>query len=184
VSRWSNSHRLLLICVALGLGPLRLVGAQDTAILREGPHPVRGIPYLSPNTLPAFEGVYLLAWAGGRDATEKGSVGSEDVSAAMQFPEPLGVEVLYTREPLVLPAEWIPLRCGGLSFLRVTGEERYALCYCEEQAHTVFFCFPEEGATPLACRFAERFVRRFQVLLGFMEAMREPPFPAILQLGE
>ena len=36
---------------------------------------------------------------------------------------------------------------------------------------------------PWACSFAESFVRRFQILLGFVDASREPPFPAILQLG-
>lgn len=153
-----------------------VLGAQNTAILRVGPDPVRGIAFLPPNTLPAFRGEYLI-----KPAAPGGS--PEVRRAEAEGPPPI-VEVLYTRQALVLPERWISARCGSLSLLQVSGEERYTLCYRDEREYALFFRFPEREPGPLACRFVESFVRRFQLLLGFLDAAREPPFPAIVELPD
>ena len=177
MSRWSSPHKALLLLLALGLGFLPAAGAQDTAILRAGPDPARGIPYLPPNALAGFRGAYLI----GPKDFQLVSRAAPQASPR----QPQAAEVFYTREPLVLPQEWGPIRCANLSLLVVSGHEQYTLCYRDGQGYTLFFQFPgppEQPEPAGACAFVESFVRRFQILLGFVDAAREPPFPAILQL--
>jgi hypothetical protein len=151
------------------------VRADDTAILREGPVSVRGIPYLPPNVLSAFRGDYVIdPGDGGKGAP---------LVRAFDTPEPPAAVVVYTRRPLVLPEDWPAVRCRSLMLLQVRGEESYTLCYRDGNGYTLFFAFPETGQPPDACRFVESFVRRFQLLVGFLGEKREPPFPAILRLA-
>jgi hypothetical protein len=127
------------------------------AVLLQGPYPVRDLLMFPPNDLLAQAGEYSLGAA--------------------------RVEVLYTREPLVLPQAWRPRPCASLRLLEVTGYDPPTLCYSDPQGYTLFFSFPGAPEEAVRCRFVDSFVRRFQVLRGLVKDEREVPFPGVLEVG-
>jgi hypothetical protein len=151
--------------------------AQDTAILRTGPAPVRGIPFFRANLLSAHRGEYLF---GSPAMPQQGAPDSE--AGAGRYSRSADVTVFHTVTTLVLPAEWPARRCGDLTLAEVTGEEGHVLCYHDARGFTLFFAFSGGEPAGEACRFVEGFVRRFQALLGFADPQQGPPFPAVLEL--
>jgi hypothetical protein len=133
-------------------------GAQTkTAILERGPFPVKGIPFLPPNVLPAFLGDYSL---GGKR-----------------------ISVLFSLEALVLPREWKSLLCGPLRLAEVPEDAGRTVCLVEgaEQPFFVFFSFESPGGD--WCEFIKAFRARFLYLRGFQGGSADVPFPAILEIG-
>jgi hypothetical protein len=131
------------------------VGAQaGPSILQRGPLPVRGIPYLPPNVLPAYRGEYLAGES--------------------------RIVVYFTREPLVLPGGWHPVPCGQDAPLRVAGEERLTFCYVEpgDAGYGLFVSFESESFP--WCAWMEAFLQRLRYLLAFTPPT-EVSFPAVLE---
>lgn len=127
------------------------------AILERGPLPVKGIPFLPPNVLPALQGDY--------------SLGGERVS------------VLFSSEALVLPREWESLRCGALRLAEVPADTGRTVCLAEGAEEPLFLFFSFESPGGDWCVFIEAFRARFLYLRGFLGGGLEVPFPAILELG-
>ena len=135
------------------------VPERGSALLERGPLAVKGIPFLPPNSLPAF-------WA--------------EYRVAGDF-----AEVWYTRQPLVLPAAWPKLRCGAWSLLLVTVDAGLAVCYAgplQEGEPAVYLFFSLASGDPAAgCGWVEAFLQRFRYLLAFAASGTEIPFPAVLE---
>jgi hypothetical protein len=132
-------------------------GAQKAqAVLESGPRPVRGLPFFPANVLAAAKGEYLAQ-------------GSR-------------VQVLFTREPLVLPAGWRRVACGREALLRLEEEEKPTFCYPEpDGGFTLFFTFADESFP--WCAWTQAFLPRLRSLLTFSQDPAEVPFPAILDYG-
>ena len=145
---------VVLLYVLLALVLLSPLGAEQTAILLIGPKELKGIDYLSPNVLPAFQGLYQL------DEAE--------------------IQVVFTREPVLIPASWPTERCGDRQLYQIPGEDLTTFCYQDEQEQSHFFVFPEGFSDP--CAFVDVYSRRFQSLQSFVANPLDVPFPAILEL--
>jgi hypothetical protein len=131
-------------------GPLR-------AVLLRGPYPVKGIPFLPPNLLPAFQGDYAL--------------GEQQVS------------VLFSPEALVLPGEWKSLRCGPLKLAEVPVDTGRTVCLAEAGQEPLFLFFSFAGQDADWCGFVTAFRERFLYLRSFLRSGDEVPFPAFVQPG-
>jgi hypothetical protein len=149
---------------ALILGLLVLAAAATgaeqkpvRAVLLRGPHAVKGIPFLPPNLLPAFQGDYAF--------------GEQEAS------------VLLSTQALVLPREWRSLRCGALRVAEVPVDIGRTVCLAEagEEPLFVFFSFQDPGVE--WCGFVRAFRERFQYLRSFVRSDVEVPFPAFLEPG-
>jgi hypothetical protein len=163
VSRWSSPYisllALLLLLLPAGAAGAQAGAARTTAILLRGPVPLKGLPVYAANNLPASRGEY--------------QVGDDTVV------------VFYSRQELLIPASWTPLRCpaGGLRLFQVQGYDTYSLGYSDERGFHLFFLFPAQDPPPYACSFIEAFLRRLLLLLGVAEDPASVPFPAVLELA-
>jgi hypothetical protein len=129
------------------------------AILERGPVAVRGLPFYPPNVLEAAKAEYLAGQS--------------------------LIEVYFTREPLVFPAEWRRERCGTESVLRVEGEDRPTYCFVESgeggNAFALFLSFDSEDFP--WCAWTRAFLPRLRSLLSFSQGSTDAPFPAVLEYG-
>jgi len=154
-----------LFALAVGVCAPREAQAQQTgtyAVLLSGPEAVRDLLVFPPTARVGRAGAYALG--------------------------PARIGVLCTKEPLVLPQAWPARGCGSLRLREVAGHEPYTLCHADPQGDTLFFSFPASPDHPalgeaLRCPFIEAFVRRFQVLRGFLKRESETPFPGVLEIG-
>jgi len=121
---------------------------------------MKGIPVYTPNRIPAFRGEYSL---------------EEDRGI---------LEVLFTRQKLFIPEEWILRRCGALRLYAVPAYETFAVCYQDERGFFLFFLFPDTEEPGDWCAFTDRFIERFLFLYNFVDTETDVPFPAILQVGQ
>jgi hypothetical protein len=137
------------------------------AVLVSGPIPVKGIPVYAPNRVPAFRGTYSLEQAPGEQPRQPART----------------LTVLYTRQSLFIPRDWIPRLCGERRLYQVTDYETFALGYTDERGFFLFFIFTETGEPADWCAFAGPFIERFLFLYNFVDST-EAPFPAILDMGE
>jgi hypothetical protein len=149
---------------ALILGLLVLAAAATgaeqkpvRAILLRGPHAVKGIPFMPPNVLPAFQGDYAL--------------GERQVS------------VLFSAEALVLPREWQSLRCGELRLAEVPVDTGRTVCLAESADKPLFVFFSFQDPSAEWCGFVKAFRERFLYLRSFLHSDVEVPFPAFLEPG-
>jgi hypothetical protein len=149
---------LILCLLALAAGFTAAEQVPARAILLRGPRAVKGIPFLPPNLLPAFQADY--------------SLGGEQVS------------VLFSAEALVLPREWRSLRCGALRLAEIPVDSGFTVCLAEAAGEPLFFffSFPQPGRD--WCLFITTFRERFLYLRGFQGNEGEVPFPAVLDLGK
>ena len=168
---WSRKYRFRLIVAAAVVliwaasGPEAAAQAQPaSAVLLRGPIPVKGIPVYTPNRIPAFRGEYSLEVDAGED--------------------PRTLTVLFTRQRLFIPEQWVLRRCGALRLYAVTDYETFALCYQDERGFYLFFFFPEAEEPGDWCAFTDRFIERFLFLYNFVDSETDVPFPAILQVGK
>lgn len=143
----------LLLAALAAATPAGAQAQKGSALLVKGPYLVRGIPFLDPNSLPAYRGEYQ---------TQEGRL-----------------EVLFTRQPLVLPQEWKSQRCGKLRLVQVPWENGYTVCYQDEKGFFLFFSFSFAG--PGRCAFIESFLQRFLYLLSFVQNEVDVPLPAVLE---
>ena len=100
---WSRAPRFRLVsAVAFAAVCLLAVGAAaplyaqeqlTRAVLESGPTAVKGIPVYAPNRISAFRGEYSL----------EGEQGTTEART---------LRVLYTRQDLLIPQNWIRRRCG------------------------------------------------------------------------
>jgi len=171
---WNRKLKLRLVVVAVLLliraasGPEAAAQEQPAgAVLLSGPIPVKGIPVYTPNRIPAFRGIYSL---GGDQAVDSGE-------------QPRTLTVLFTRQRLFIPEQWVPRRCGALRLYAVSDYETFALCYQDERGFYLFFLFPEAEEPGGWCAFTDRFIERFSFLYNFVDSETDIPFPAILQVG-
>ena len=128
--------------------------SETPAILLRGPYEIKGIKLLPPNSLAAFQGEYVF--------------------------EKEEVQIIFTREKVVVPKDWIPLACRKLRVYRIPNEESFSVFYQQDQEFFLFFSFEKGSET--WCTFIDRFVERFIFLLGFVQHEVDLPFPAILEL--
>jgi hypothetical protein len=147
-----------LILFLLVLAAVATGAETKPAILQRGPLPVKGIPFLPPNVLPAFQGDYSL---GGRR-----------------------ISVLFSSEALVLPREWKSLPCGPLRLAEVPEDDGRTFCLVEgaEEPLFLFFSFQSPGGD--WCKFIEAFRAGFLYLRSFQSGGLEVPFPAMLEIGD
>jgi hypothetical protein len=168
------------VLVAAGLGgpaggaPLAAQQPAE-AVLLSGPTQIKGIPVYAPNRIPAFRGVYSLDGRRWQGAEEEGPGEREETAARI-------LTVLYTRQDLLIPGNWISRRCGAWRVYQVADYETFTLCYPDERGFFLFFFFPELQQPDYWCGFIDPFIERFLFLLNFIETEADVPFPAILQL--
>lgn len=168
---WNKKYSFRLVAAAAVVliwtasGPEAVAQGQPaSAVLLRGPISVRGIPVYTPNRIPAFRGEYSL----GVDSEEN----------------PRTLTVLFTRQKLFVPEEWVLRRCGALRLYVVVDYETFGLCYRDDRGFYLFFLFPETGEPGDWCSFTRRFIERFLFLYNFVDIETDVPFPAILQLGQ
>jgi len=125
---------------------------QGTALLVRGPDRVRGIPFFSPNAIPALRGSYLI--------------GTETV------------DLWFTRDPLVFGPDWSPAASwatGSKGFAADGGAGVLDLAL-PSPTWTVIFRLPSSGAT--MHRFVAAFVERFGFFLDNARLDADISFPA------
>jgi hypothetical protein len=171
VLQWSRKHRFWLVLMAatvlIWVASSPEAAAQEQparAVLLRGPISVKGIPVYTPNRIPAFAGEYSL-----------------EVDSGQQ---PRTVTVLFTRQRLFIPEQWVLRRCGVLRLYAVPEYETFALCYQDERGFYLFFLFPDTEEPGDWCAFTDRFIERFLFLYNFVDNETDVPFPAILQVGQ
>ncbi|UCF99872.1 MAG: hypothetical protein JSV89_10135 [Spirochaetaceae bacterium] len=139
-----------------------------------GPTVIKGIPVYAPNRLPVYRGVYALGADLGTEA-EQGSV--EEAAAQARR-----LTVLYTRQDLFIPQNWISRRCGSWRLYQVPGYETFSLCYRDEGGFFLYFLFPDAEEPGDWCAFTAPFIERFLFLYNFVNQEKDVPFPAILEI--
>jgi hypothetical protein len=146
-------------------GPALLALKPGRAVLVEGTAPVRGLPGFGRNALPALYGTYAFPQDGAST--------------------PLEIELWFTREILVMPADWgkAPCRTGPLGFTMLAapteadGSALWALAGAE---YTLLVRFPQGMASP--CAFIAVLADRFSFFYRYSARPEDVSFPAILDM--
>ena len=144
----------IILTVLLLLPGFSSSAAQEVSVLQKGPIFRKGIPFLPPNALPVFYGVYSF-----RDSEI----------------------IVYFSESLIPRAEdWEEIPCQGGTLLQLPGREIFIFPDTIETEWSIFIVFKESISD--ICPFVNTFLRRFQYFLGITRDRSIPPFPAVLVL--
>jgi len=148
-----------------GAGPALLGLKPGRAVLVEGAVPVKGLPGFGRNALPALYGKY---------AFPQGNASP-----------PLGIELWFTREILVMPASWDKGNCrtppSGFTMLAAPADEDgSALLSLTGAEYTLLVRIPAGMAEP--CAFIAVLADRFSFFYRYSVRPEDVSFPAILEV--
>ncbi len=172
----------LLLCAALALSPAAQMAqgrpaagpAAGTglarAVLARGPEPQRGLPFFSPNAIPALRAEYLIVPAASTPTDAAGAVeaGRRD---------PL-VRVWFTRAAVVLGKAWVAVEAGDRGARLLARPEGRPVLAILDGRYSLFFELPEDGPAPRA--FAAALDRRFAVFFESAPSDAELSLPAFV----
>ncbi len=150
--------------------PVALRPATGSAVLVSGAERVKGLPCLERNAIAALAGEYAFLPAGSAEGAE-----------------PLRVSVWFTREPVVLPADWAEPGCKvkptGFSLAASPADSDGSSYWSlDAGSHRLFARVPGGMADP--CRFAKVLAERFSFFYRYAERPEDVSFPATLEVGK
>jgi len=149
--------------------PVAIRPATGSAVLVSGAERVKGLPCLERNAIDALAGEYAFLPTGSAEGAE-----------------PLRVSVWFTREPVVLPADWAQPGCKvkptGFSLSASPADSGGASFWSlDAGSYRLFARVPAGLADP--CRFAKVLAERFSFFYRYAERPEDVSFPATLELG-
>lgn len=162
------NRRLFLVSTLLFICAVsRPLFAQTTEVLATGPDQRTGIPFLSANVIPYLHVSYQAAPKPGTPVDVSGTASG------------IGVQILYTKRPIVPYPDWKSAPCSTLGALMV--QENPLVYYLSDRSGwSLFMVFPKNYQGP--CAFASAFLARFQYFLGITRNSAFSSFPALLQI--
>ena len=163
---------LLLVPAASGAAA---PAAPPRAILARGPDPVRGLPFFSPNAIPALRAEYRFPSLAAPSPAAP-AAGPDESPAAPAGP---GLTLWYSRSPLVFGPAWTRTALAERrAYLLPRGEG--PVLALAGAGYTLFFELPEDG--PAYRAFALRLDGRFSLYFESAPSDAELSFPAFVDL--
>lgn len=164
---------LMLIILAIPLAAQGRDGKTGRGYLIDGPQPVKGLPFFSPNAIPSLKGSYALA---------SESEGSADLSHRPSL------NLWYTKEALVFGDAWKKADFAGLEARSalISSYKSSSVLALREGRYTLFFVKDGSSSgdsdveTAVNKGFILAFEKKFQAFFQNAASDAELSFPAFV----